>query len=352
MVRLFFLVMALTGVTGLCAQNVSRKHTGDKHRHYYDSLMQMNYNRLFPIYGDRVYKKGFDIPFPFGIMVNNFYGRQDVDISNVKVGLRTADSTIGPVDMSKVLQFGNVTAKAYNVNARIDAWILPFLNVYTLLAWIPAASTYVQLTKPVDITSDPQQHGWAWGCGIMGAGGIGPVWVQADYDVTWADMQLLKNKVVTQVVGIRAGHTFTSNASAERNISVWCGMMGLFLNNQTVGEIPIADVFPGITQEKIDAIKASYHNWYNGLNPVGQQVADKIVGKLQDKVNGLPADNTNITYQLDKRLSSKWAGILGAQYQFSKKWQLRAESNLIGSRFSMLLSLNYRFLGFKKRTKN
>src|ERR1700744_3513001 len=76
--RISLLCLALMAFTHLFAQSVSRKHISGRHQHYYDSLVEMDYHRVFPLYGDRVYKKGFDIPFPFGIMVNNFYGRQDV----------------------------------------------------------------------------------------------------------------------------------------------------------------------------------------------------------------------------------------------------------------------------------
>jgi hypothetical protein len=327
---------------------VSRKRLSEKHHHYYDSLMQMKYDRVLPIFGERVYKKGFDIPFPFGIMLNSFYGKQTVDISNVRIGVKSADTVLGPADLSKILEFGAVNAKAYNLNLRMDAWIFPFLDVYALLAWLPSASTYVHLTKPVDIVSDPQQHGWAWGLGVMGAGGIGPVWLQSDYSLTWATMQLLENKVFTQVIGLRTGHVFTSGRSAEKNFSMWVGVMGIFINNQTVGQISLSSAFPGISQEKLDEIRQSYSNWYEGVGPLQQQVSDKIVQKLQDKINGLSAQGVYVTYELDKKLRSNWAGLAGAQYQFNKRWQLRAESNFVGPRFSILTSVNYRFLGVKK----
>jgi len=38
------------------------------------------------------------------------------------------------------------------------------------------------------------------------------------------------------------------------------------------------------------------------------------------------------------------------QYQINKTWQFRAEGGL-GNRKSILLSLNYRFMGFKKNKK-
>jgi hypothetical protein len=39
------------------------------------------------------------------------------------------------------------------------------------------------------------------------------------------------------------------------------------------------------------------------------------------------------------------------QYQINKNWQLRGEGGVIGDRKSFLVSLNYRILGFRKKSK-
>ncbi|WP_276483809.1 hypothetical protein [Paraflavitalea pollutisoli] len=343
------LILTLIMTQQATAQNPSRKHLGDKHQDYYDSLTKMNYDRVFPLLGTKVYKRGFDIPWPIGIMFNTFYANQGINISDIRVGIQGADTTLGPVDLSQVVQFGDVKAKGLTLNMRADLYVLPFLNVYAMLSYLPKASTDVTLVKPVQLSTNATQQGWAYGFGIMGAGGVGPVWIQADYNVNWADMQLLDNKVFTQIVGIRVGHVFPLQGSPEKNISLWVGMMGLFINNDTKGQIKLADVFPDISQDKINEIKNSYDQWYNGLRPVQQKVVDKIVEKLQDKIDGHPIDDVSINYEMNKAVKSRWAGLVGAQYQFNKRWQLRTECNLISQdRFSLMLSINYRFLGFKK----
>jgi hypothetical protein len=43
--------------------------------------------------------------------------------------------------------------------------------------------------------------------------------------------------------------------------------------------------------------------------------------------------------------------LIGGQFQLNKRWMLRSEAGFLGSRKSFLLSLNYRFLGFKKKAK-
>jgi len=45
----------------------------EKFRAYTDSLKQVEYTNVFPIWGQKAYKKGFDIPYPTGVMVNYMY---------------------------------------------------------------------------------------------------------------------------------------------------------------------------------------------------------------------------------------------------------------------------------------
>jgi len=52
---------------------------------------------------------------------------------------------------------------------------------------------------------------------------------------------------------------------------------------------------------------------------------------------------------MDKQVSQMWNGVVGAQFQLNKHWQFRTEAGLIGDRKSFLFSVNYRFLGFKKK---
>jgi len=342
------LIILLSLISHHVAGQYSIKNLSKKHEAYYDSLKNTPYDRKFPILGDKVYKRGFDIPFPFGIMINNFYGKQNIDISDIKVGIIEGDSSKGPVDMSKIIVFDNVNAKAYNINVRADMYVLPFLNVYVLAAYMPIASTSVTLAKPVQISTNPKQSGWGYGFGIMGAGGVGPVWLQADINFTWADMELLENKVFTKVAGFRIGHTFPIKSDPQKNFAIWIGTMGIFLNNATKGKVPLNDLLPDIPPEKIDEIKNSYNQWYNDLDALQKKVVDRIVARLEEGHNGGGRDDVYITYEMNKAVSQPWAGLIGFQYQLSKKWQFRLETNCVGNRFSTMLSVNYRFLGFKK----
>jgi hypothetical protein len=153
----FLLIIHITA-----AQNPSRKHMGDKHQAYYDSLKNMKYDRVFPLLGANVYKRGFDIPFPFGIMINSFYGRQAINITNVNIGIKGPNNSLGPANLDNIITFSDVNAQLYNVNLRADVYVFPFLNVYALLSYMPYSKTHVELSEPVHLSAEPKQDGW--GC--------------------------------------------------------------------------------------------------------------------------------------------------------------------------------------------
>ena len=210
---------------------------------------------------------------------------------------------------------------------------------------MPKAKTKVVLSDPIELTADPEQDGWFYGFGIMGAFGFGPVWLQADYSLTWADMELLESTVFTQIAGVRMGHVFPNKKNPEKNVSLWIGAMGIFLNTGTKGSIALSEIFPDMTETQVNQARQNYNS--NGsLTPIKKDIMDEITQKILDRLQDIPVDDVFITYEMDKEPSSNWAGLLGAQYQFSKRWQLRAESNFMGKdRTSILLSLNYRVHG-------
>ncbi|NOX46001.1 MAG: hypothetical protein GXO89_03365 [Chlorobi bacterium] len=59
-----------------------------------------------------------------------------------------------------------------------------------------------------------------------------------------------------------------------------------------------------------------------------------------------------VKYGIDKQVKDKWNMVVGAQFQLNKHWMLRSEVGFLASRTSYLLSLNYRFLGIKKKSTN
>ena len=338
------LLIILVTVEHSHAQYTSKK-VRTVHQVYTDSLKSVDYNYMFPILGQGAYSKGFDIPYPVGIMANGIWMDQGLVIDNMQLGLLTDNQDI-PLTPTDFIEFGDNTNTSYVFTVRPDIWILPFLNVYGLFGY-GSSHTEVFLTAPIELKSVVDQGVQTMGFGIMGAGGVGPVWVQADFNFTWNKPELLEEATRVNVMGMRMGHTFVFKQKPESNIAVWIGGMSLKMSTETAGQITLIDALPPETWERADEIVADYWAWYDGLHPVSDagkiRIADNVLTPIVDRIEAADGDAI-IKYGMDKQTKNRWNGIIGMQYQLNKKWQFRSELGIIGDRKSALLSINYRFL--------
>lgn len=322
------------------AQYASRK-LSKKQEAYIDSLKNVEYNYIFPIWGQKVYEKGFDIPYPAGAMANYIWMKQGIVIDNFKLGFNTIEPQ--PID---IIQFGTNTNTSYAVNFRPDLWILPFLNVYGLFGY-GSSTTEVNLVSPVNFYSSVTQNMSTNGFGVMSGFGLGPVWVAVDANWTWTKPELLEDAVLAKVLGVRMGKTFQFTNHPERNIAFWLGGMRARMNSETVGQIRMKDALPPETWDRIDQIVSDYNNWYDqnydGLNPVQKKAVDEVLDPLVERLDSRDG-STIVSYSMDKAPEQEWNMLIGGQFQLNKRWMLRSEVGLVGDRKSFLASINYRFL--------
>lgn len=318
------------------------KKVKTKHQIYTDSLKNVEYNYTFPILGQGAYKKGFDIPYPAGIMGNFMWMEQGILIDNMQLGFKSDEIDI-PLTEVDFIDFGDNTNTSYTFNVRPDLWVFPFLNVYGIFGY-GNSHTEVNLVAPVELKSIVDQSISTVGVGIMGAGGIGPVWFSVDANWTWNKPELLDEATKANVLGLRIGHTFVFHNKPESNIALWVGGMRINMSSETKGEIKMIDALPPETWERRDKIVDEYNSWYDALSPVKQALVDATA--VPDIIDRLEAADGNsiIRYGMDKQVKEMWNGLIGIQYQYNKRWMLRSEAGLIGDRKSFLLSLNYRFL--------
>lgn len=328
------------------------KKVNIKHQVYTDSLKSIAYDRVLPIWGAEAYKKGFDIPYPLGLMANFVWMKQGITIDNMQLGLKTDNQDI-PLTSVDFIEFGENTNTSFSTNFRPDIWVLPFLNVYGLFG-AGRTATEVNLVTPIHMKSVVEQRISTMGFGVMGAGGIGPVWISVDANFTWNKPELLDDPTQVNILGIRIGHSFVFKDRPDRNINIWVGGMRVHMSSETRGSIALKDALPQETWDRKDEIVDDYWNWYNALDatkPVDRkkiETADAVLTPLVDRIDALDGDAI-IGYGMDKQTKQLWNGVMGAQYQMNKAWQLRAEWGLIGDRESYLVSINYRFLGPHKK---
>ena len=340
--RTILLLITLFLITNSVSAQFATKKVSKKEQAYTDSLKQVNYDYIFPILGQKTYKAGFDIPYPIGVMGNYIWMKQGIVIDNMQLGLDAANDNLDfPLtNVDDLIKFGDNSNKSYMFNFRPDIWIFPFLNVYGLFG-AGRSETTVNLTAPIELTSVVEQGITTAGVGLMGAFGIGPVWVSIDGNLSWNKPELLEKAVRVGVFGIRVGHTFVFDNHPDRNIAIWGGGMRLKMESNTVGQIKLADAIP---VEDMNAKGQELIDIYDALPP-GEKIdpANLLMNAIGERL--LASDGSSIIkYGMDKQVLENWNAVFGAQFQLNKRWMLRTEWGLIGDRKSALASINYRFL--------
>jgi hypothetical protein len=309
---------------------------GDYDKHYKDSLRRAGYPYRFPILGSKLVEKGFSVQYPVGAMLNFMGGEQKVDITDLKVGFNDMEPV--PLDFIK---FGDVKAHMQSATTRLDLWILPFVDLYGILGLVQA-KTNVNINAPFRFSSEADFKGYVMGLGTTLAGGYHGIITITDINYTWTHMDKLDEAVKSFMITPRVGYNFQFREKPGKSVAAWVGVTGFFVNQGTSGAIDLADLKPSMDPAQAQKIIDETEQWYQSLTRPQQVVVKRIAEAVLNKMNNLPDDIT-INYSLKKNPVSNWSMLVGAQYQFNKRWQVRTEVGFLGGRKSLLLSGNYRW---------
>lgn len=321
----------------LYAQAGAGVKLGPQRQAYVDSIKNSDYKWTFPAWGKRITKKGFDIPYSAGVMLNTYVGSQEMTISDLKVGFNDMEPI--PLDFVK---FEKVNAKIQSVNIRPDIWLLPFLDIYAI-GGASSARTEVNIVAPADFSTTADFKGTTLGFGTTLAGGFHGIIAIVDGNRTWTKMTNIEGSVVTSMLSIRLGYSFLFENKPWRSAALWMGTSGVFVNRTTEGSIETGDLTS--TKASLPDLEGAANgtaDWLNNLTPQQQTVIKRIAQDLINKINKLPTVET-IRYSLIKKPTSNWSMCMGEQFQFSHRWQARTEVGFLGGRKSLMLSGNYRF---------
>jgi hypothetical protein len=335
-----------------------------------DSLKRTEYPYLFPIWGDKVQKLGITMPLSAGLSVNYLWQESDLVIDNLSVGFNG-----GPqVSLDEVIRFSGSVSRASGVNLRPDLGVLPFLNVYGIIAvaktstsieagvWIPdSTNTWNEITA---FSSKANFDAQTFGFGLTPTFGIGGGWVALDMNFAWSDVSALEEPAFSFVFGPRFGKTFKLK-NPQSTIAVWVGGFRLNIASATSGSVSLAEVLPvdqlqgkvdqGI--QKVGTAKTQVDNWWNGLTPAEQanpvniaryETANSALARAGSFLSNLDGALSNgqsasVQYSLDKRQAQQWNFIVGSQFQVNESLMFRAEYGFLGSRNQFIGGIQYRF---------
>ena len=358
--RILLAIMFLMLGCSLTTQaQLFKKVTGKKNKVYKDSLKTIEYPFIFPLWGDKMMERGFDVPYPTGMGINFFWQEQDTEINDLAVSFGDSED----IDISDLVAFEYIRSSTQSVSFRPDLYIFPFLNVYAIINKV-YTQTDVKLSEPFELEI-PQvsNEGIGGGFGINLSGGIGPGWFAVNTNWAWTQIKNLERPTPSFVTALRLGMTKHS-FDKQRYFAFWVGANYQNYNSDNRGSYDMLNLLPDDQapleelKEKIeemrDGFNEKYEDWCsqpgngpkcNLIDPILEELANRI----DDKLDGIePPEELRIGYAFSAAPAQKWNMLAGFQYHASKRFQFRGEVGFLGARRSYLLSANYRF-GIKRR---
>lgn len=335
-----------------------------------DSLKRSEYPYVFPIWGEKVQRLGIALPLSAGLGANYLWQKSDLEIEGLSVGFNN-----GPlIDLGEVIRFNSAVSEASAVNVRPDLWVLPFLNVYGLVA-VGEASTSIDaglwlpdtLNNWQEVTSFATKAEFevqTFGFGLTPTFGIGGGWVALDMNFAWSDVDALDQPAFSFVFGPRFGKTFKLK-NPRRTLTGWVGGFRLNLASATSGSlnlselIPVEDLQAAVDQgiERVGDAKTDVEAWWNALPPSEQldpanraryEAANRALERAGTMLTNLDGALSNlesgtVQYSLAKSQAQKWNFIVGGQFQWNEHLMFRAEYGFLGSRKQFLGGIQFRF---------
>jgi hypothetical protein len=352
------------------SQVYPNKVVGERNAPSVDSLKVQEYPYIFPIWGEKVAKMGYQMPYSAGVGVGYFWQESDLIIDNLQVGFNN-----GPMyNVDEIIRFNDAVSASHAINIRPDIWLFPFLNIYALFAqaktstsidaalWLPdTANNWSQKTA---FSTEANFDATLFGFGMTPTFGIGGYWSALDMNVAWTDVSALDKPVFTFVFGPRIGKTFKFKR-ADQNMAIWVGGFRVKFTALTEGSLDLSEVISTdelqgkVNQgfERVDEAEGQVNTWWESLTPIEQanpaniakyNTANRTIEAASNFLTAADgalstAGSSTVQYSLDKNLKNKWNFIVGSQFQLNRHWMLRAEVGFLGSRQQVLTQVQYRF---------
>jgi len=371
MSRIILIVISILFLTGNAFSQVkANKMVFQSDSSRIDSLKRAEYPYVFPIWGDKVQKLGIELPLSAGLGINYVWQESDLVISNLGVGFNNQPM----IELDEVIRFNNAQASLSGINIRPDLFVLPFLNVYVILAksktstsidaslWLPdSTNTWNEITS---FSSTANFDAKTFGFGLTPTMGFANGWIALDMNFAWSDISALAKPAFSFVFGPRLGHTFRFE-DPHKSISVWVGGFRLSIASETSGSINLADVMDlDELQAKVDQgmvgvdeAQVQVEAWWDGLNPFEQknpvniaryETANSAIDRVGSTLASLDgalsnAESATVQYSLEKSQKELWNFIVGAQFQLNQSLMFRAEYGFLGSRHQFIGGIQYRF---------
>ena len=267
-----------------------------------------------PFLAQKVLDLGFELPNPYGVALIPARIRQDLVLENLAIGINGPPET--EIDF---VDFGTPSVENSVLQLKLDAWVLPFMNVFATVGVFDGDASIPLKFEGSDLFPDicgatpnapicvrtysaiasPGYEGTNVALGVTLAAGWDRFFVAIPMTYAWTDVDIL-NETVTAL-----------------NITPRIGMTG------DMGERGTVAVFLGATYLRAEV---------------------DISGELALETPGGPnGDVTLLTFRISQRNKDRWNALLGFNWEMNKTWSVMAEAGFGGSRENFIAGVTYRF---------
>jgi hypothetical protein len=218
------------------------------------------WSSFLPFMAEEAKKRGIELPLPLGagtVFLGLF--NRDIDVTDVRVGLNGAS----PQSVSRFVNLGS-SSDVLNANLKLDAWLLPFLDVYLLGGYVYNESTTranVTIPKPGPIPGSynfttkikTKLRGFVGGGGMTLAGGYGDFFMVTDINYAQTDIGF-DNSFRAVIATIRSGWNGRVN---DHPLQLWLGAGYWETANTAEGTTDV----PGVGRIKFEADQGPKYPW-------------------------------------------------------------------------------------------
>ncbi len=325
------------------------------------------YPYVLPIWAQKAYDRGYgdQLQLPFGAnlnYVNAFIGMNIVDFE-----LLVGDQDLSGIINTETLNFQEVSATTNGANFRLDAWILPFINVYGMYSQVTGGTNVtlqptwrdelgeIILQLP-QFSSEVEFDAKAYGFGTTMVFGFDGYFLNTDVNYSATQTELLKEDVGYLALSARVGYRFMlSKKKTDRSLALYGGMMyrNFVGAKGSSGSINFDEIFPGMDESfngRVDTKVAENEALIADLNPITDrpeiirlEVQNAALRSIQGRVNDSGVFTTEINYFIEKQMIQSVTFQFGFNFQINKHWMLRGEYGIAESQRFLMSGLQYRF---------
>ena len=195
---------------------------------------------FLPIWGSAARAAGYELPRPIGLAVGHMAQKQPFTVDSL-----TLEGSGVSYNLDNTVVVSGLTNTDRTTNVRLDAWLLPFLNVYAVVTRTSGRAEGTAIAGPVPgllpnggvFPFDLHYNGKGYGGGVTLAGGWRNFFGVIDSNYVTTNLDISSVNARSIVTSVRLGYR---GSIGPVKGSVWIG--GMYEDIAQTFQIPVAGV--------------------------------------------------------------------------------------------------------------